>query len=83
MSKAVKAAAEESRKLSRRLLSDPAYRATLRKRLREGTIQPGVEMGLWYYAYGKPRETIETHEATTVTIEHVYEDAPAGKKDRS
>lgn len=72
-SKASKTVTDEARKLSKKLLGDPAYRKTLKKRLRAGTIQPGVEALLYYYAYGKPKETVEAHEATTVKIVHQYE----------
>lgn len=41
-----------------RLVNDPKYRKRLRERLREGTAGQ-MELTLWYYAFGKPKETIE------------------------
>lgn len=64
---------DDVKKLSRRLLSDPIYRINLIRRLREGTIQPGVENSLWYYAYGKPADKLETTSAPQdVRIIHEY-----------
>ena len=42
--------------LARGLLNEPRYLAGLRKRLREGTCPYQVELTLYYYAYGKPKE---------------------------
>lgn len=63
---------KEVRRLSRALLTDPQYRKRLIARLRDGAIQPGVEAMLWYYAYGKPLETVETKQIVPVRIEHKY-----------
>lgn len=71
-----KSVTDEARRLSRKLLSDPTYRKTLIKRLREGTIQPGVEALLYYFAYGKPKETVETVPPGDVKIIHEYRDDP-------
>ena len=46
------------RDASRALLEDPEYQATLRQRLREGKASH-METLLHFYAYGKPRETVE------------------------
>ena len=61
-----------ARKLARRLLSDPQYLKGLRRRLRTGVIQPGVEAMLYYYAHGKPAETVEAKVITPVRITHEY-----------
>lgn len=63
---------KRARKLARRLLSDPQYLKGLRRRLRTGTVQPGVEAMLWYYAEGKPAETVEAKVVTPVRITHEY-----------
>lgn len=75
-----KSVTDAARKLSRKLLTDPAYRKMLVKRLRAGTIQPGVEALLYYYAYGKPKETIETTPPSDVKIIHQYADEAPKKK---
>jgi hypothetical protein len=49
--------ATEIRDLAQRLLADDKYRAALRKRLLEGKAGP-IEVQLWYYAYGKPKDTV-------------------------
>lgn len=64
--------ADRARKIARKLLADPSYRKNLIKRLREGTIQPGVEAMLWYYAEGKPRESMEVEQKSDVKIVHQY-----------
>jgi hypothetical protein len=48
----------EIREASRVLLEDPEYLASLRQRLRDGKA-PHMETLLHFYAYGKPRETVE------------------------
>ena len=42
---------------ARRLVQDPTYLVGLQRRLRSGGAGP-IEMLLWHYAYGKPRETM-------------------------
>jgi hypothetical protein len=39
-------------------VEDKRYRQALRRRLMNGTLGP-LEIVLWQYAYGKPKETIE------------------------
>lgn len=60
----------EIRELSRGLLSDPAYLATLKQRLKKGTLAPAVWCLLYHYAYGKPKETVEVGGAGGGPIEH-------------
>lgn len=62
----------EVQRISKKLLSDPLYVAMLKERLQSGRIQPGVEAMLWYYAHGKPPETVETKVVVPVRIEHQY-----------
>jgi len=47
------------RQFAEQLVNDPVYRRNLRERLLAGKVPPGVESMLWYYAHGKPRETLE------------------------
>ena len=49
----------EGRAFARQLVDDPIYRQNLRERLLAGKVPAGVEVMLWYYAHGKPRETLE------------------------
>ena len=43
----------------RQLCDNRDYRESLKRRLISGKVAPGVEQTVWYYAYGKPPETIE------------------------
>ena len=51
----------EVRDLCNRLVDDPKYRASLRRRLLAGTAG-AMEVLLWHYAYGKPIARVETGE---------------------
>lgn len=48
----------EIRQFARHLLQDKAYRPSLRRRLINGPLGP-LDIALWYYAYGKPKEHVE------------------------
>lgn len=48
----------EIRQLARNLLEDKFYRRSLRRRLIDGRLG-ALEVVLWHYAYGKPKEPIE------------------------
>ncbi|MBA2253376.1 MAG: hypothetical protein H0W13_11865 [Nitrospirales bacterium] len=48
----------EVRAIAQRLLTDARYRKNLLKRLRAGMLGP-LELVLWAYAYGKPKEHVE------------------------
>ena len=45
--------------MAKALVEDPIYRLRLQTRLKSGKIAPAVETMLWFYAYGKPKETVE------------------------
>lgn len=62
------------KKLAKRLVYDKEYQRTIQVKLRDGTLHPSVQILLWYYAAGKPKETVETRQITPVRIEHVYAD---------
>ena len=44
------------------IVDDHVYQAKLRRRAIAGTLPPGIEALLWYYAKGKP---VERHEVRT------------------
>jgi hypothetical protein len=48
----------EIKELARRMLTDPEYLQALKVRLKRGTAQ-AVEVQLYQFAYGKPKETID------------------------
>lgn len=47
------------RELARNLIERPKYRANLAEALDNGTCPTPIQTMLWYYAYGKPTESIE------------------------
>lgn len=63
---------KEVKRISKALISDKVYQAQLRAQLRRGTLHPSVQCMLWYYAHGKPLETIETKRVTPVRVTHEY-----------
>jgi len=65
-------------RIAQALLRRPKYRATLAEKVDNLTIHPSVLIALHYYAYGRPRETVEVQQVVPVRIEHVYTTA---KKD--
>jgi hypothetical protein len=65
------------RRISKRLILDPAHQKMLKERMRDGSLHPSVMVLLYYYGFGKPKETIETTPPIPVRIQHVYADAPS------
>lgn len=50
-------ATREIKEVARGLLEAPEYLAALKRRLAKGTAGP-VEVTLYHYGYGKPKETV-------------------------
>jgi len=67
-----KARDAEIRKITRRLLLDKTYQDNLKERLRSGKIQPGVEVALYYYAFGKPPDSVDSRPPTPIRLVHEY-----------
>jgi hypothetical protein len=61
-----------AQQMAQKLLTSPNYVAGLKERLESGKCQPGVEVAVWHYAFGKPPETIETKQVVPVRIQHEY-----------
>ena len=59
-------ATKEVKELARRLVLEPEYQQKLRQRLLKGTLPPAVESMLWFYAFGKPKDTVEVSVARKV-----------------
>jgi hypothetical protein len=55
----------EAKAAAAALVDDPVYRAKLAADLRLRKVHPSIESMLWYYAKGKPKETVE-HQASVV-----------------
>jgi hypothetical protein len=60
----------EVSELARRLVENPAYMQSLRRRLRNGKAG-ALEPILWYYAYGKPKEQVDLRADSEGTV-NVY-----------
>lgn len=60
------------KRISLKLLKRPAYQADLARRLDDGTLHPSLQVMLWQYGYGKPKEEIEVSRPVPVTIKHEY-----------
>lgn len=67
-----KAKAKQAEKIAQKLLTSPNYIAGLKERLEAGKCQPGVEVAVWHYAFGKPPDTIETKQIVPVRVQHEY-----------
>lgn len=72
----------EVKEMARALVEDPTYRANLTARLRRGRCAPAVELGLWHYAYGKPKDTtvVENPDGSALTPAVVFY-LPANARD--
>lgn len=72
----------EVRTLASKILASAKYRKDLQRRAESGKLAPAVEVALWHYAFGKPREQVEAHVAVdyrwlTDEDEAVEDAAPA------
>lgn len=48
----------EAREAARRILDSPEYKASIMRRIGNDTLPPAVEVMLWNYRYGKPKENV-------------------------
>lgn len=64
---------DPARVLARRLLKRPEHLKTLKKKLDDGSLHPSIQVALMYYAWGKPKETIEATHIVPVKIVHQYQ----------
>jgi hypothetical protein len=48
----------QGREFAVNLVSDDAYLASVETRAKAGKLSPGLEALLWYYAFGKPCESL-------------------------
>lgn len=62
----------EVRDLARKLVEDPIYLLNLQVALRNREAAPAVEVMIWAYAFGKPREEINIKSARIVKVIHEY-----------
>lgn len=67
--------AEEARGIMRYLIEDPVYLENFQNRMREGRLAPPIEVMVWAYAYGKPKEQVEVTHAAVVRIIHEVQEA--------
>jgi len=52
-------ATTDARTACARIVNDRAYRKNLLERARAGELAPAVEVALWQYAFGKPKNLLE------------------------
>ena len=77
-----KAEEEAARKFCLSLVNSAQFRATLKQKMDDCTAHPSLMTNVFYYAWGKPRETIDVKQIVPVKIVHQYDDtAPDMKKD--
>lgn len=62
---------------SRALLARPLFRKNLEAKMDDGTVHPSILNTLFYYAYGKPAEIVETKQLVPVRIQHLFAPEPA------
>jgi hypothetical protein len=58
------------RKACQELIDDPIYLKRLFQDLRARKVRPAVELMLWSYAYGKPKEMVQ-HSGTVSLVEEL------------
>ena len=51
----------EGRELAQALVKDPNYVKVLTEKLLAGELDTRLEVMLWHYAYGKPKETVDVN----------------------
>lgn len=57
----------EVQKAATELVDSPKYRAKLKRDLESRVVGPAIEQMLWYFAKGKPKETI-VHEGNLTAL---------------
>lgn len=67
-----KAAKQELSNIAKWMVEDEDYLISLKKRLLSGRLHPTVEVTLWAYAHGKPKETKRIEKRSRVKIVHVF-----------
>ena len=63
------------------IVDNPQSRAKLLARMIAGTIAPGVECFIWYYAKGRPKDRVEL--GADKTLAQLVREAIEGTPDRS
>jgi hypothetical protein len=66
----------EAQALARSLVQDPEYLRKLKERLLAGKLHPQVEVMLWGYAHGKPKDSLTLKIDMLMERELEYRDRP-------
>ena len=64
----------EAQQLAARLVDDPDYRKKLLADMRVRKVAPAIEVMLWHYAYGKPKDMVEVDmfaSSTTIDLDAI------------
>lgn len=63
---------KKARAIANKLLERPKFKRSLEQRLDDMSLHPSVLVALMYYAWGKPKDTIEQKSPAPVRITHVF-----------
>lgn len=63
------------REFATQFIQSEAYRASLQKRIETNTLHPVVEVMLWNYAFGKPKDDLD--EGKVIEMNPLHEMTPA------
>ena len=66
------------RDFARDLLASEEYQESLKRRIVNGTLSPLIEILLYHYAYGKPKDTLEIQRGP-VDLSHLSNDELASR----
>ena len=69
---AVNLATRDVKRIAQQLVTRTRYVKQLEKKLDDGTLHPSIQVLLWQFAYGKPKETIEHQLPVAVKIFHEF-----------
>jgi len=58
----------EAKEVAAKLVDDPEYRREFKRRLLAGKLAPALEVMVWHFAYGKPRETVALEGEITIGL---------------
>lgn len=61
---------EKARRIVSKIIYNPDYLRQLKRRALAGVLAPAVEMMLWHYLFGKPRDIVDvnvTHKGEDLT----------------
>ena len=64
---------KQAREFARKILDSEEYRNSIERRIGKDSLPGGVEVMLWYYAYGKPTEKVDVSFSETADLSDLTE----------